>query len=88
MALGDDALEMLRCPATGQALTYASPELVERLNQLISEGALTDQSGATVEEPVDGGLVTEDGTTFYAIRDAIADMLIENSINLSGIINA
>lgn len=76
-------LELLRCPETRQTLSLAEVELVERLNQLIAAGTLTNQAGETVDEPIDGALVREDGAVAYVIRDTIADMLIDHAIVLA-----
>ena len=67
--------ETLRCPETGQRLTLATPDLIERLQSRLKSGTLKTRAGAT-PEPFDAALVTLDGSRIYPIRDGIPVMLI------------
>jgi uncharacterized protein YbaR (Trm112 family) len=84
MAMSKELLEILACPETKQALTFAAPALLERLNNRIREGQLTNRRGTSVTEPIDGGLVRQDGQYLYPIRDDIPIMLIDEAIPLAG----
>lgn len=77
-----ELLEILACPGTHQPLAMAESELVASLNAAIEAGGLENVGGASVEGPLDGGLVREDGTVVYPIRDHIPVLLVDEGIAL------
>ncbi len=79
-SISEDLLAILCCPETKQEIRPLEPNLVEKLNQRITKGELTTKGGQSVAEPIDGGLLREDGTVVYPIRDQIPIMLIEEGI--------
>ena len=85
MAISKELLEILACPETKQPLTLADTALVETLNARIRQGQVTNRGGETVTEPMDAGLIREDGLYLYPIRDDIPVMLIDESIALASI---
>jgi uncharacterized protein len=84
MAMSKELLEILACPETKQPLTFAASALLERLNNRIRQGQLTNRRGTSVTELIDGGLVRQDGQYLYPIRDDIPIMLIDEAIPLAG----
>jgi uncharacterized protein YbaR (Trm112 family) len=58
--------------------------LLERLNNRIRQGQLSNRRGTSITEPIDGGLVRQDGQYLYPIRDDIPIMLIDEAIPLAG----
>lgn len=76
-------LEILVCPETKQPVRVADGGLIERLNTAIREGTLTAAGGRVITEPLEGGLVREDGAVLYPVRDDIPIMLIDEAIPLS-----
>lgn len=76
-------LEILVCPETKQHLHTADAALLERLNASIRGGSVTNRGREQVSEPVEEGLVREDGKYLYPVRDDIPIMLIDESIPLS-----
>ena len=77
-------LDILACPETREAVSLADEALIESLNRKIDEGQLVNRAGEKVTEPIDGGLVREDGRYLYVIRNDIPIMLVEQGIPLEG----
>ena len=77
-----ELLDILVCPETKQAVRTADEALLERLNAAIRGGAVTNRGGDTVTDPVAQGLVREDGSLLYPVRDDIPIMLIDEAIPL------
>ena len=78
-----ELLEILACPETKQPVRLAEAELVERLNGAIAERRLKNREGQVVTEPIQAGLVREDGNIVYPVRDDIPVMLVGEGIELS-----
>jgi len=83
MTISKELLEILACPETKQPLALAEPTLLARVNDRIRQGQLTNRRGTPVTEPIDGGLVRQDGRYLYPIRDDIPIMLIDEAIPLA-----
>jgi uncharacterized protein YbaR (Trm112 family) len=81
-------IEILRCPESGQPLVAAPLELVQRLERLRKEGILRDSNGGMVREAIQYGLVRQDGTRLYPVRDGIPVLLREESIEIPRSIGA
>lgn len=77
-----ELLEILVCPETKEPVRPADGELVARVNEAIEGGSLVNRGGGPVNDPIDGGLVREDGKLLYPIRDDIPVMLIDEAIEL------
>ena len=77
-----ELLEILVCPETHQPVRPADGDLLERLNQAISSGKVTNRGGDGVTDPVDEGLVREDDKILYPVREDIPIMLIDEAIEL------
>ncbi len=78
-----ELLKILRCPDTRQELRVAETALIERLNQKIQAGGLSNRGGQPVKEKIDGGLVRADRKFLYPIRGNIPVMLVDEAIPLS-----
>ena len=80
-----DLLEVLRCPQTGQTLTFAPPELLAVVNGRITRpagGGVRNRAGAVVDEPMDGGLLPSDGSALYPVRNGIPVLLVDEAVPL------
>lgn len=75
-----DLLQILACPESHQPLEEASAALLARINDKIKANAARNKSGAAVKDPLEGGLVRQDGKIVYPIRDGIPVLLIDEGI--------
>ncbi len=73
---------MLVCPETRTPLKLASGQLVAALNARVSQRVLTNRAGDVLEQPLDGGLLRQDGTMLYPIIDRIPVLLVDEAIPL------
>ena len=76
-------LEILVCPETKQALRNADAAVLDRLNTSVRKGVIKNRGGQAVAAPVEEGLLRQDGSVLYPVRDGIPIMLIDESIPLS-----
>lgn len=82
MPISDELLEILVCPETKQPVSPAPADVIERLNTEIQAGRLRNRGGDKVSEPIEEGLLRQDGRVLYVVDDGIPVMLIEESIEL------
>ena len=85
MTLDPDLLDILVCPESRQPVAMADPGLLARLNAAIESGDTLNRGGDPVGDPVKEGLLREDGRILYPVRDGIPIMLIDESIEVSGL---
>jgi uncharacterized protein len=78
-----ELLEILVCPETHQAVRPADGALLASLNKKISEGLLRNRAGEKVTEPLEGGLLREDGRLLYPVRKDIPVMLTDEAIPIA-----
>ena len=79
-SIDKELLEILACPETYQSLAEADDALLERMNAKIAAGEMKNVGGADVTEPLDGGLVREDGKIVYPVREGIPVLLIDEGL--------
>ena len=82
MPVNPELLEILVCPETRQPVSLASEELLASLNKQIAAGELRNRGGQAVSQPLQEGLLREDGRILYPVDDSIPVMLIEESIEI------
>ena len=80
-----ELLEILVCPETMQTLKPADAETLDRVNQAVEDGVLENQGGDRVKNPIEEGLVREDGKVLYPVRDDIPVMLLDEAIRLDSL---
>ena len=80
--MDEKLLQILCCPETHQPLSEAGDELVDDLNKRIQAGTLVDRVDEKIIDPIDGGLIREDGNILFPIRGGIPVMLIDQGIPL------
>ena len=72
----------LRCPLTGQSLSWADPQLVRALNRRIESHELIDRSGTVVKEPFDAALVDASRRWVYPCWGGLPTLLPDEAIEL------
>jgi uncharacterized protein YbaR (Trm112 family) len=80
-----ELIQILVCPDSKQLLEEAAADLVRRINVAVAAGTIRNRDGEVVREPLDGGLVREDGKFLYPVREGIPIMLIDEAIALGDI---
>lgn len=81
--IDDELLQILACPATHQPLRVATADELARVNEGIRAGTCKNVDGAAVAGELVEGLVREDATVLYAVRDEIPVLLVEEGILLT-----
>jgi uncharacterized protein YbaR (Trm112 family) len=77
-------LKILCCPESRQELREAGGDLVREVNERIRGGTVKNRGGQPVTEPIEGGLVREDGQYLYPIRKNIPVLLVDEAIPVAG----
>lgn len=80
--IAPELLEILVCPETRASIQPAGDDVLSRVNRAVANGSLRTRGGDVVREPLEEGLVREDGRVLYPIRDGIPIMLIDEAIVL------
>ncbi len=80
--LSADLLKVLVCPESHLELTLADGELLNRLNQAIAAGRLTNKVGAPIKQQLGAALLRSDGAVAYGVVDDIPMMLVDEGIPL------
>ena len=75
-----ELLDILACPETHQPLALASDDVLAAVNAKIAAGGVKSVGGADVSDALEAGLVREDGTIVYPIRDGIPVLLIDEGV--------
>lgn len=80
--IAPELLDILVCPETHLRLRTADQALLARLNEAVAAGTLYSRGGVRMSEPLEEGLVREDGRVLYPVREGIPVMLIDEAIPL------
>lgn len=80
--MNPELLNIICCPETHQKLSFADEALIEKFNQRIARGGLTNRAGKVVVEKMDGGLLRADGKILYPARAGIPILLIDEAIEV------
>lgn len=80
MPVDSKLLEILCCPVSKTPLTVLGEEKLDKLNKAIKGDDVLYVDHSKVSEPLQEGLITDDGKVIYAIRDNIPILLEEKGI--------
>ena len=83
MSLDLAVLDILCCPLTHVPLQKLAADSLERLNAMIAEGAIRNESRQVLTEQLGAALVTRDGKIAYPVRDGIPVLLIDQGIAMA-----
>ena len=73
-------LNLLRCPITHSDLSEATPDVLAKVNEKISQKKAFNRIGQLIEAPLEAGLVNKDQTWFLPIRGGIVVMVVDEAI--------
>ncbi|MDY0167110.1 MAG: Trm112 family protein [Thermoguttaceae bacterium] len=74
--------KLLVCPESRTRLDTAGAELIDRVNRAIAAGRVRNRVGQEVAQPIQDGLVREDGAVLYPVVDGIPALLVDEAIPL------
>ena len=80
MPVNGKLLEILCCPVSKTPLTVLGRQKLEKLNKAIENVEALYVGGEKVTEPLQEGLITEDGKVIYPVQDDIPILLEEKAI--------
>ena len=80
MPVDGKLLEILCCPVSKTPLTILRQEKLDKLNTAIRNGDVLTVDGEKVKDPLQEGLITEDGKVIYPVQDDIPVLLEEKGI--------
>lgn len=80
MAIDRKLLEILCCPATHVPVQRLASSKLQAVNREIGAGGVHFADGSPVADELAEALVTDNGTTIYAVEDGIPVMLEERGI--------
>jgi uncharacterized protein YbaR (Trm112 family) len=80
MPVDSKLLEILCCPVSKTPLNVLGREKLDKLNSSIKSGEALYVNGEKLTEPLQEGLITEDGKVIYPVQDDIPVLLEEKGI--------
>lgn len=83
-----ELLELLRDPENPNIkLMPSSEELLKKVNEAIKEGRVKNKKGDKIENAFDELLITENNKKAYPVKQGIPILLIEQAIELQGVLD-
>jgi len=83
MPVDGKLLEILCCPVSKTPLTVLDSKKLDKLNSAIAGNEALSIGGEKVIEPLQEGLITQDGKVIYPVHDDIPILLEEKGIGTS-----
>jgi uncharacterized protein len=84
--INDQLLKMIVCPVNHQPLQIAGRQLIDQVNQAITDGRAKDRAGRPVTTLLEEALIRQDGQVLYPVRDNIPVLLADEGIPLDVIL--
>ncbi len=76
-------LDIICCPETKEDVGVADTELVNTINEGITQGTVKNRAGLVINEKIDGALIRSDKLLVYPVKQDIPIMLIDEAIELN-----
>lgn len=83
--IDQELLDILVCPESREPVNMADDAVLDRVNAAIEGDGVENRGGDAVTEVLAAGLLRADGRILYPIREGIPVMLIDESIDVSGL---
>lgn len=80
MSIDDKLLDILCDPVTKSPVRRLPKEKLLQLNEMISQGLVSQNDGSKLDETLDDALITENNQTIYRVNDDIPIMLEDKGI--------
>ena len=80
MPVDSKLLEILCCPVSKTPLNVLATAKLDKLNSAIANGDALYIDHSKVSDPLQEGLITEDGKVIYSVQDNIPVLLEEKGI--------
>jgi len=80
MPVNGKLLEILCCPVSKTPLRVLGQQKLVHLNEAINNGDALYVDGEKITDPLQEGLITEDGKVIYPVQDDIPILLEEKGI--------
>jgi len=80
MPVNGKLLEILCCPVSKTPLRVLGQQKLVQLNEAIKSGDALYVDGEKITDPLQEGLITEDGKVIYPVQDDIPILLEEKGI--------
>jgi uncharacterized protein YbaR (Trm112 family) len=85
MPVDGKLLEILCCPVSKTPLKLLDQKKLDHLNGAIGNGDALHINGEKIMEPLQEGLITDDGKVIYPVQDNIPVLLEEKGIGTAQI---
>ncbi|MEM9587942.1 MAG: Trm112 family protein [Planctomycetota bacterium] len=77
-----ELIDLMQCPLSKGKLTLAPAEMVAKINDLIDSGDARDHLDQSVTDPIEGGLLSEEASLVYPIREGIPTLIVDEAIRV------
>ncbi len=81
--MDEQLLEILRCPENRSPVSIAESQIIVKINDAIRLGNVLNIGGQRLCQPIDGGLLRQNGDILYPIKDGIPVMLPDEGVELA-----
>ena len=88
MPIHRELLDIMVCPITKLPVRLLTPERLQLLNKLISEGRVESADGQKVTSPLSEALITSNNGMIYRVEQSIPIMLEDQAIQAHQLVDS